>query len=110
MQMIITPTQVYQRLQKLGLCLAHSRTIKLIDTLGENFDSLVQRWKTAAEYTFVNTDLGVRVQDSNCYHYHNYIYFRLMDTSLLMLTNHVRYFHQDLPPLLTLVMNLICKI
>ena len=36
---------VYQRLQKFGLCLSHSRSIKLISHLGNDFDVIVKKEK-----------------------------------------------------------------
>ena len=41
--------QVFERLQKLGVCMAHSTTIKLLDSIGEDFDSKVLDWKSAVE-------------------------------------------------------------
>lgn len=43
--------QVYDRLQKVGLCLSHGRTIKLVDRLGEGFDERVLHWKSLIEST-----------------------------------------------------------
>ena len=55
---------MYERLQKLGLCLSHSRTIKLVDALGDNYDSKVKDWKAAAEELFVNSSLSVSEHQS----------------------------------------------
>ena len=33
----------------MGLCLSHSRTLKLVDKLGEGFDKKVLQWKSEAE-------------------------------------------------------------
>ena len=43
--------QVYDRLQKVGLCLSHGRTIKnlIVDRLGEGFDEKVLQWKSVVE-------------------------------------------------------------
>ena len=51
--------QVYERLQKLGLCLSHASTINLIDKLGVDFDITVRKWKAAAEVAFVYSGLEV---------------------------------------------------
>lgn len=45
--------QVYQRLQKIGLCMSHFSTIKLVDSLGEDFDMTVKEWKQVAENKMV---------------------------------------------------------
>ena len=39
--------QVFQRLQKLNLCLSHETTVKLVKMLGESFDSEVLEWRDA---------------------------------------------------------------
>lgn len=44
--------QVYDRLQKLCLCLSHSKTIQLIDQLGEDYDEVVRQWKQTADEKF----------------------------------------------------------
>lgn len=41
--------QVYDRLQKLGLCLSHSATSRLITKLGLVYDCLVHEWKDTIE-------------------------------------------------------------
>jgi hypothetical protein len=40
---------VFTRLQKVGLCLSHGSTIKLVDALGKGFDQTVIEWKADAE-------------------------------------------------------------
>ncbi len=47
-------TQVYQRLQKVGLSLSHTATIDLVDRLGDNFDAAVLDWKRIAEEKMVS--------------------------------------------------------
>ena len=37
--------QTLNRLQKLGLCLAHTGTIQLLEKLGSNFDHKVVEWR-----------------------------------------------------------------
>lgn len=41
--------QVYDRLQKLYLCLSHSKTIQLVDQLGEDYDEVARQWKQIAD-------------------------------------------------------------
>lgn len=41
---------MYDRLQKVGLCLSHRSTIRL-DNFGEGFDQKVVQWKTEIEET-----------------------------------------------------------
>lgn len=41
--------QIFKRLQKLGLCVSHWKTIQIIDFLGEGFDEEVLKWKANAE-------------------------------------------------------------
>ena len=43
--------KVYDRLQKVGLCLSHGKTVKLVDRLGLGFDEKVMEWKTEIEAT-----------------------------------------------------------
>ena len=42
---------MYDRLQKVGLCLSHRSTIRLVDKFGEGFDRKVLQWKTEIEET-----------------------------------------------------------
>ena len=42
---------MYNRLQKVGLCLSHRSTIRLVDKFGEGFDQKVVQWKTEIEET-----------------------------------------------------------
>ena len=46
---MILRIQVYDRLQKVGLCLSHGRTIKIVDRLGEGFNEKVLQWKSVVE-------------------------------------------------------------
>ena len=39
---------MFSRLQKVGLCLSHGSTIKLVDELGKGFDDVL-KWKADAE-------------------------------------------------------------
>ena len=39
--------QVYERLQKLNICLSHQMTVKLVNILGHDFDEKVLWWKDA---------------------------------------------------------------
>ena len=41
--------QVFVRLQKLGLCVSHSSTIKMLTCVGKDFDSKVLAWKSTIE-------------------------------------------------------------
>ena len=52
--------QVYQRLQKLQLCLSHKQTLKVIDKMGEGFDAKVWKWKKEVEET-MNIDSSQQV-------------------------------------------------
>ena len=38
---------MFTRLNKLGICLSHSRTIKIIKEFGDHYDSEVLFWKSA---------------------------------------------------------------
>ena len=40
---------MYDHLQKVGLCLSHRSTIRLVDKFGEGFDTKVVQWKTKIE-------------------------------------------------------------
>lgn len=40
---------MFERLQKLQLCMSHSSTIRLFDAIGEDFDSEVLEWKEVIE-------------------------------------------------------------
>ena len=40
---------MFERLQKVGICLSHSNTIKFVDVLGEDFDHVVKQWRRDAE-------------------------------------------------------------
>ena len=40
---------MFSRLQKVGLCLSHGSTIKLVDELGKGFDQDVLMWKADAQ-------------------------------------------------------------
>ena len=42
-------TQVYDRLQKVGICLSHRATIKLVDKFSLGFDEKVLKWKEEIE-------------------------------------------------------------
>ena len=42
---------MYDRLQKVGLCLSHGGTIKLVDRLGQGYDEKVLQWKALIEST-----------------------------------------------------------
>ena len=37
--------QVFQLLQKIGVCISHSSTIRLVEHLGKNVDAHVKEWK-----------------------------------------------------------------
>ncbi len=49
--------QVYQRLQKLHVCMSHTGTIRLMDKVGEGFDRKVYAWKKEVE----DTNLSMKV-------------------------------------------------
>ena len=40
---------MFDRLQKVGICLLHSNTIKLVGFLGDDFDEPVKKWKEHVE-------------------------------------------------------------
>ncbi len=40
---------MYQRLQKVGLCLSHCCTVKVVEHLGDHFDWKVKEWQGVAE-------------------------------------------------------------
>lgn len=40
---------MFHRLNKVGVCLGHSKTIELIKQLGENHDKVVKGWKHALD-------------------------------------------------------------
>ncbi len=40
---------ILQRLQKAGLCMSHSYTVNLVESLGGDFDVTVREWKQVAE-------------------------------------------------------------
>ena len=40
---------MYDRLQRVGLCLSHRSIIRLVDKFGEDFDTKVVQWKTKIE-------------------------------------------------------------
>ena len=44
---------MYQRLQKVGVCMSYVSTINLVDSLGEDFDSVLKEWKKMSD---VNTN------------------------------------------------------
>lgn len=48
--------QVFHRLNTVGVCLSHSKTVKLIRKLGENHDDVVKGWKHALEVLRSRTD------------------------------------------------------
>ena len=54
-------SQVFQRLQKAGLCLSHSSSIKLLVECGRNFDSPVKLWKEEAEDKISAIHVGIHV-------------------------------------------------
>ena len=45
--------QVFDRLQKLHLCLSHRKTVRTVDKLGENHDSVLCEWRNALEHILV---------------------------------------------------------
>ena len=49
---------MYQRLQKLGLCLSHYQTLKVIDDMGEDFDAKVMMWKGHIEEEMETNKVG----------------------------------------------------
>ena len=46
---LLIPCKVFERLQKLQLCMSHSSTIRLFDAIGKDFDSEVLQWKEVIE-------------------------------------------------------------
>ena len=56
---IETNFKVYEQLQKLGLCLSHSKTINLVDILGKYYDLDVKERKSAAELALNSTTIQV---------------------------------------------------
>ena len=61
MKIISIISQVFQRLQKAGLCLSHSSSIKLVVECGRNFDSAVKLWKKEAEDKISAIQVGIHV-------------------------------------------------
>ena len=47
---------MYERLQKLHLCVSHATTIRMFDKLGQNFDSEVFKWKEELESKVLNNN------------------------------------------------------
>ena len=45
---------MFRRLNKVGVCLGHSKTVELIRQLGNNHDEVVKRWKRALEVLRAN--------------------------------------------------------
>ncbi len=41
--------KVYQRIQKVGICLSHQSTVNLVEGLGDHFDRKVKEWQKIAE-------------------------------------------------------------
>lgn len=41
--------QTYTRLNKVGICLSHKQTLRIIDKLAEKHDHLLRTWKTLSE-------------------------------------------------------------
>ena len=50
---------MYERLQKLNICLSHQMTVKLVNTLGNNFDKKVLQWMDALA-KFIGSEQEVR--------------------------------------------------
>ena len=48
---MVVVLQVYRRLNKLLLCLSHTRTLATLDKLGENFDEEVHQWMANLDST-----------------------------------------------------------
>ena len=46
--------QVYNRLQKLFLCLSHKQTISVIEELEKKFDNSVKEWRSVQLYSGIN--------------------------------------------------------
>lgn len=53
---------MYERLQKVGLCLSHRSTVTLVEHLGKHFDWKVKEWQRVAE-----DKLGTSQVLMNCY-------------------------------------------
>ena len=62
--MIPTFLQVFQRLQKAGICLSHSSTVKLVDKLGVHYNSEVMQWKQNTEAKIAA--MKVNIEKSAC--------------------------------------------
>ena len=52
--------QVYNRLQKLFLCLSHKRTISVIEELGKKFDNPVKEWRDEIVSNFIQVSILFR--------------------------------------------------
>ena len=49
---------MYQRLQKVGVCMSYVSTINLVDSLGEDFDSVLKEWKKLTENKMEEMEVG----------------------------------------------------
>jgi len=46
----LTFTQAFQRLNRLGLCLSHARTLQLVKSFSDGHDAEVLKWKLRLEH------------------------------------------------------------
>lgn len=60
--------QTIKRLNKLGLCVSHQRTLKIVQELGNNHDATVLSWRDAAEK--VHTERQTTTQASSLHEVH----------------------------------------
>lgn len=64
---VIATLQVFQRLQRLNLCMSHQLTSKLITTIGRGFDAKVYQWKHALlSEVEATTDSDVKKISCSC--------------------------------------------
>ena len=48
--------QAYTRLQKLGVCMSHRSTLRMVDSLGKDHDEVVRKWQEELKET-INTEM-----------------------------------------------------
>jgi len=54
---------VYNRFQKLFLCLSHKQTISVIEELGKKFDEPVKEWRDEIVGTFIQV-IDIHIKNS----------------------------------------------
>ena len=69
MKIFSITSQVFQRLQKAGLCLSLSSSMKLVVECGRNFDSPIKLWKKEAEDKISAIQVGRYIDNLHLYEY-----------------------------------------